>query len=200
MKKVLIATAVATALAVPQAFAQASNFAGFSLGLNANFVSSSTELSGGTTGKLGDTTQIASLEGAYGFNMGGRGVLGLGLTYNLGDLKGGSAGTTEFKGKDMYSVYLAPGYALSNDTLLYGKLAYVAAKGQVSSVGFPTDSQNFDGVGYGAGARALLSKNLYLQVEFMQAQYNKKTISSGGSSVDFKPFSTTGTIGLGYKF
>lgn len=196
MKKTFIASAITAALVAPQAFAQGSNFGGFSLGLNANFVSSATErTTGGATTKLGEGTQTAGLQGAYGFSMGANGALGLGLTYSLGDVKGGSMAGTEFKGKDMYSVYVEPGYALSNSTLLYGKLAYLAMKGEQSSGGV-TSSENFDGLGYGAGARALLSRNLYLQVEFMQSDYNKKAISG----VDYKPSGTVGSIGLGYKF
>jgi len=192
MKKTLIASAIAAALVAPQAFGQANNFTGFSLGLNANFVSASTERNPGSN-KSGDTTQIANLEGAYGFSMGSSGALGLGLTYNLGDLKAGTLSGTEFKGKDMYSVYVAPGYVLNNAVWLYGKLAYLSMKGEASP---PTASANFDGVGYGAGARASLSRNVYLQVEFMQSDYNKKSISG----VDYKPSATTGAIGLGYKF
>jgi outer membrane immunogenic protein len=196
MKKILIASAIVATLAAPQAFAQASNFSGFSLGLNANFVTSSTErTAGGATAKLGEGTQTASLQGAYGFDLGGSGALGLGLTYNLGDLKGGTTGTSEFKGKDMYSVYIEPGYVLGSSTLLYGKLAYLGMKGEATTAG-TTASENFDGVGYGAGARALLSRNLYLQIEFMQSDYNKKAISG----TDYKPSGTTGAIGLGYRF
>lgn len=194
MKKALIATAAAAALAAPQAFAQANNFTGFSVGLNANFVSASTEISAASV-KLGDTTQIASLEGAYGFAMGRNGALGVGLTYNLGDMKAGTLTGTEFKGKDMYSVYVAPGYVLSSDTWLYGKLAYQAAKVELSGGG-ATGSANFDGFGYGAGVRALLSRNMYLQIEFMQAAYGEKTVLSA----NLKPSETYGAIGLGYKF
>lgn len=192
MKKALIATAAVAAMAAPQAFAQAGNFTGFSVGLNANLVSASTEISGAST-KIGDTTQTASLEGAYGFAMGRSGALGVGLTYNLGDTKAGTIAGTDFKGKDMYSVYVAPGYVLNNDTWLYGKLAYQVMKGELSG---GLGSANFDGYGYGAGARAMLSRNLYLQIEFLQAAYGEKTVGTA----KLKPSETHGTIGLGYRF
>lgn len=196
MKKALIATATVAAMAAPQAFAQAGNFTGFSVGLNLALLSSSTEMSsGGSTVKLGDTTQIASLEGAYGFAMGRSGALGVGLTYNLGDVKAGSAPAGEFKGKDMYSVYVAPGYVLNNDTWLYGKLAYQAMKGE-SSLSGTTDSANFDGYGYGAGMRALLSRNMYLQIEFLQTAYGDKTIQG----FKYKPSASQGSVGIGYMF
>lgn len=193
MKKALIATAAVAALAAPQAYAQASNFTGFSVGLNANLVSASTEISGASV-KIGDTTQTASLEGAYGFAMGRSGALGVGLTYNLGDMKAGTISGTDFKGKDMYSVYVAPGYVLNNDTWLYGKLAYQAMKGELSG---GLGSADFDGYGYGAGARAMLSRNMYLQIEFLQTAYGEKTI---GTTAKFKPSATQGSVGIGFKF
>ena len=42
----------------------------------------------------------------------------------------------------------------------------------------------------------MLNKNLFLQVEFMQADYSEKTFSG----VSYKPSASTGTIGIGYKF
>ena len=200
MKKILMATAVAATLVAPQAFAQSAGFSGFGFGLNGYFATTATELSAPAgVVKFGEGSQNASLQAAYGFALGPNGVLGLGVTYNLGDLKGGtfsSAGTSfEMKGKDMYSVYFEPGYALNNAALLYAKIAYVALKGEVSGGG-ATNSENFDGVGYGFGVRAKLEKNVFLQIEFMQQDYDAKTML--GASV--KPSGTFGTVGIGYQF
>lgn len=200
MNKVLIAAALSATLMAPQAFAQAHNFGGFSVGLNGNVATTSTEF-GNPSGvvKFGEGSQNGSLQAAYGFVVGSSAVVGLGATYALGDMKGGlfsSSGTRfELQGKDMYSVYLEPGYALSNSTLIYAKLAYVGIKGEVSGGG-STASENFDGVGYGLGVRAKLDKNLFLQVEFAQTDYNSKDVQ--GASL--KPSATIGTVGIGYLF
>lgn len=94
--------------------------------------------------------------------MGSHGVLGFGLTYSLGDLKAGhiNAGgrSVDFKLKDLYSLYIEPGYGL--------------------------------------GIRTLLDRNLYLQIEYTQADYNRKTPDFG----TYRPMTTTGSIGLGFKF
>lgn len=200
MKKALIASALVGALAAPQAFAHVGNFAGFSVGVNLDFASSSAEIhTGGLSAKVGDTSQNVSLQAAYGFDLGDHAVLGLGLTYSLGYLKSGSlpiAGTNvEWRNNDMFSAYFEPGYALNNATLLYAKIAYVGAKGERVSTS-PIGSQNYYGVGYGAGARALLSKRLYLQVEFMQSEYAERPIDG----IPYRPTSTTGSLGIGFKF
>ena len=200
MKKVLIAAAIAATLMAPQAFAQANNFAGVSVGLNGNLATTATELSAPAgLVKFGESSQNASVQAAYGLVMGSIAVLNLGVTYNLGDLKGGlftSAGNSfEMKGKDMYSFYIEPGVTLSNATLIYAKLAYLGVKGEITGSGI-TASENFDGVGYGAGIRAKLDRNLFLQVEFAQSNFNSKTIQ--GASL--KPSASIGSIGIGYLF
>lgn len=200
MKKVFIAAAIAATLVSPQAFAQAQNFAGFGVALNGHLANASTDVStvDGSL-KIGDHSQNASLQAGYGFVLSNSAVLGLGLTYNLGDLKGGSfssgGNSFEMKGKDMYSVYIEPGYALSNSTLIYAKLAYHGVKGEVSGNG-SSASEDFEGVGYGVGMRAKLDKNLFFQVEFAQIDFKSKTIEGGS----FKPYATLGTVGIGYQF
>ncbi|MDO9278272.1 MAG: outer membrane beta-barrel protein [Polaromonas sp.] len=202
MKKVLIAAAVAASCIAPQAFAQtngASGFTGFSAAANANASTSSTEVRNGSNYvDMGKSSQDVSLQAAYGFAMGNNYVLGLGATYALGDLKSGSVTVGDFnanlKGKDAYSLYLEPGYAISNSTLVYGKLAYLSMKGEAG--GSIHGSEDFSGVGYGVGIRHKLNKNLFLQGEIAQADYSHETI--GGTM--FKPSSTTGTVGIGYQF
>ncbi len=203
MKKVLIAAAVAASCIAPQAFAQtngASGFTGFSIGANANASTSSTEVSNvNGSVDLGKSSQNVSLQAAYGVDLGNNYVLGLGATYALGDLKSGSASTGGFnanlKGKDAYSIYLEPGYAISNSTLVYGKLAYLNMKGEVEGTGY-RGSKNFSGVGYGIGVRHKLNKNLFLQGEIAQSEYSDESISG----TTYKPSATTGTVGIGYQF
>lgn len=201
MKKALIATAIAAALVAPQAFAQANNFAGFSAAANVNMTTATTEVSvPGASVKFDDNSQNVSLQAAYGLALGNNFVLGFGGTYALGDMKAGTivagANRVEMKGKDMYSLYIEPGFVLGNSTLAYAKVAYLGMKGEASATGAATFSDNFDGVGYGIGIRTMLDKNLFAQVEFMQSDYSAKTYSGG----TYKPSATTGTIGIGYKF
>jgi opacity protein-like surface antigen len=208
MKKSLIAfiATSAIALASSSVFAQASNFQGFSAGANVNFATTSTEVvNNKSVYKINEASQNASLQAAYGIGLSNSAVLGFGGTYSLGDLKAGSgsasngAMTVALKTKNLYSLYLEPGFVVGNTSLAYAKLMYLGTKGERTSSFGPrstTSSEHFKGMGFGAGFRTMLNKNLYLQAEFLQTNFGSKNIHG----IDIKISGTTGTVGLGYKF
>jgi len=128
-------------------------------------------------------------------------VLGVSAVVDLGDTKFGSVGGTEFKGKNAYAINFEPGYAVSKNTLLYGVVSYNSIKGEITGEGAGDLSQKFNGIGYGAGARVKLDNNLYVQIEATTVDYNDKSASQGmGGTITFKPRTTVGSIGIGYKF
>lgn len=201
MKKILIATAVAATLFTPHVFAQARNFEGFSLGLNLNAASASSEISGvGFFNKNGDTTTTGAIQAAYGFPVGDAFVFGIGASYDFGDLKVGStsaSGTSyELKGKDRYSVYFEPGLLIANSSMVYAKIGYQGMKGEINFSTGQSSSDDYFGAGYGAGIRTMVNKNVYVQAEFVQMYFDEKT----QNGVRTKPSATVGTIGVGYKF
>lgn len=176
------------------ASAQSGNFGGFSLGLNADLVAASTEVSGT---RYGQQSVGASLQGAYGFAVSNTAVLSVGFTYGLADINAGESGTAKYKLKNAYSIYFEPGFNVSPATLAYFKLSYEAASANYEATG-TSDSKSIEGAGLGVGLRAMLSKNAYLQAEARQMQYNSARFAVPG--VDFKSAATYGTIGVGYKF
>lgn len=201
MRKNILAAAVSACLVAPPVWAQASNFSGWSLGLNVNSASAWTEfIGGGTSAKINDSSQNANLQAAYGVVLGNHGVLSFGATYGLGDLKAGSISvggrSVDFRLKNLYSLYVEPGYAVSDSWLAYAKLGYFGVRNGEESVDGVTHSKTFGGLGYGLGIRTMLDKNLYLQFEFIQADYNRKTIDFG----TYRPMTSTGSVGLGFKF
>lgn len=201
MHKTLLATTLAAGLVAPPVWAQAQNFSGWSFGANVNAASTWTEFMGGAgNAKISDASQNLSLQAAYGATLGSHGVLGFGLTYSLGDLKAGHINATgrsvDFKLKDLYSLYIEPGYAITPSLLAYAKLGYYGVRAGEESVDGSTASKTFGGLGYGLGIRTLLDRNLYLQIEYTQADYNRKTPDFG----TYRPMTTTGSIGLGFKF
>ena len=204
MKKLFIAATIGATLLGTQAFAQTNNFRGFSAGLNLNVAGNVTELKDvATKVKIGDTTQNAAVQAAYAFAPSEQFVIGVGATYSLSDLNAGSgtlgADSYEIKGKDFYTVYVEPGFVAGNNTLAYLKIAYAGTRADTkATVGGLTSSasDNFTGAGIGAGIRTMLDKNVYLQAEFMQLNFNELS----RSGVTLKPTSTLGTIGIGYKF
>ncbi len=182
------------------AWAQLNPFSGWNLGLNLNRATTATQFGGGgVTSSMGESDLNPSLQAAYGFALGQRYQLGLGLTMGMGDLKAGTLnlGGSElsFKLRNMYSLYAEPGYTVGDATLVYGRVSYLGGRGEESYAG-EVFGKTYAGLGLGAGVRTMLGDRLYLQLEFLYGDYEWKTARTGA----FRPSSTTGSIGLGYRF
>lgn len=200
MKK-LSYVAIASAFIAAPAFAQHLKFDGFSLGVNLNFPTTSVDYNvGGLSQSKSNATNDAGVQLAYSYRSQDSYVLGVGATYSPGDVKGGTANISSidynWKGKDLYSLYLEPGLLVSPTTLAYGKLSYQAANGEVKLSTGGSARDDYVGYGFGVGVRTLLNANVYLQAEIMQVNYNEKSTLG----LTAKPSSTLGNVGLGYQF
>lgn len=192
MKKIVLASVLA--LGCASAWADTAAFTGFNAAVGLNFGNASTKFNipGMINANLGEDSAWGSLSGEYGFALGSQAVLGVGASVDLGDTKYGTFGfgnaPATIKATDKYSVYVAPGYALSKDTLAFVKVGYHNAK---------MGSESFNGFGFGLGVRTMLNKNLFLQLEATRLDFSSKDLG-GGASV--KPTSTFGTLSVGYHF
>lgn len=180
--------------------AQLKPFSGWSLGLNLNRATTATQFGGaGLTSSMGESDINSSLQAAYGLALGPRYQLGLGMTMGLSDMRAGTLGLggseLSFRLRNMYSLYAEPGYTVGDSTLLYGKLSYLGGRGE-ESYGSEIFGKTYAGLGLGAGVRTMLGDKLYLQVELQYGDYEWKTARTGA----FRPTSTTGSIGLGWRF
>lgn len=198
--KVKALLAIVAVSASSFALAQNKNFTGFSAGVNANFADSKAEYSGTGVGansqKSNQSDQNASVQAQYGFGISDKFVVGLGVTYGLGELKAGTiGGVVTSKAKDISSINIEPGYVLSASTLAYAKVAFASAKGEAPG-GF-VGSTNLSGTGLGIGFRTMLMGNWYLQGEYVQTNYDKKNVAAG---FDIKADSNSASIGIGYNF
>ena len=201
MKKLLIASFAASVLTAAPAFAQSSKFEGFSLGLNANLTSTTTDYKvGGISGSKSNSSNDAGLQAAYSYRGLEGYVFGVGATYSPGDVKAGTVTISgvdyDWKGKDLYSLYVEPGFKVSNTTLAYGKLSYQGANGEVKLSTGQTTKDDYAGYGFGVGLRTMLNQNVYLQAEIMQVNYSEKTTLG----LTAKPSTTLGSLGVGYQF
>jgi hypothetical protein len=201
MKNLLKSAIAVTTLGLcaTSSFAQTANFSGFSAGLNLNMVGASTEITSGANKlSLGENSNTVAVQGAYAFNLGGGGVLGIGAAYNAGEVAAGTVtlGATLYKlrVKGLYSVFIEPGFTVGN-SLFYGKLAYLNGKGE-ESLNAASGTDTFTGMGYGVGLRTMMDSKMYLQAEVMQTNFAEKTF---GTSV-YKPSATMATFGIGVKF
>lgn len=195
-----LALAVVAGLALAPAQAQPVPWTGWSLGLNLNRSTTATGFGGaGTTSSMGAADVHATVQAAYALPLAGRARLGLGLTLGLGEQQAGrlmlAGSELNFRMREMYALHAEPGLALGDTTLLYGKLAYLGARGEESYQG-ETFSKTYAGLGYGAGLRIRVGERRYLQLELLHSDYEWKTARTGA----FRPVSTTGSIGLGWHF
>lgn len=203
MKKVSACAALAAVLLAPQAFAQSGAFEGGSVGYNVNLHSSTTELTVGADklNGMGSTELGGTLQAAYGWAMGATGIISVGATYSLNDINSGefvsTTSTLKLKRRDAYSIYLEPGFKVSNGTLAYAKLGYENASALLDTQGVIV-SNTIDGFSGGFGLRTMFDANLYMQAEVKQVFYNTSRFS--GATADFKASGTSGSIGIGYQF
>lgn len=199
MKKII---AAATLAITGTAFAQVSNFTGYSAGVNMDHTAVTTKLSAGsaTIDGLGQQSVGATLYGAYGVALDNNTVVNFGATYGLTNAKGGStddgSGPLTAKLKNQYSLYVEPGMLLNDKTLAYGKIAYNSAKIELDAQG-DIGSKSINGFGYGVGIRTMVDKNLSLNVEIKRVNYGQETTLD---DVGFKTTATVGSVGIGYKF
>ncbi len=195
-KKVLLAASLA--LATTGAFAQLKAFEGFSIGLNAEMTRSTTEAL-----SLSDSSNSTGtgLQLMYTLPLGNQFALGLGATASFGTLNAGSNATlgVDFTTKNRSSFDLTPSYALTDTTLLYGKVSALSATGVATTQATGVeDSKTLTGLGYGLGVRTLVDKNIYLQLGYDWNKYDDVTNSAGTATL--KGTSNVFSLGVGYKF
>jgi outer membrane immunogenic protein len=195
MRKLLMAAAVSAACVPPLAHAQAINFEGLGISLGVTSANTTTEyVHSGNSINATSNDNNAVLQLQYNMAVNEVFVVGLGGTVNAGDLKAGTLGNTQYKVKDAYSLYVAPGYAFSSDWQGYGKLAYLNANLKDSN----GQSYSFDnGWGYGIGLQAMFGKNWFGQLEYMVNQYADRSPAPGDT---LKLKANVYALSAGYKF
>jgi hypothetical protein len=203
MKKLL--TVVVATVACVAASAQTANFEGFSGALNLNRFSSGTKVTNNNNNNFyinyGGQSWNGSIQAAYGFSLNTSSVVSFGATYTFGSIDGGGEdlgqGISNFRAKNASSLYVEPGFLVSEKTLVYGKLSYESAKGSGAFLDTPEYSKTIKGAGFGIGVRTMIDKKTFIQVEFKEVSYGTVDMGNGDR---YKPKSIGGTVGFGVKF
>jgi outer membrane immunogenic protein len=194
-KTAIVVAATAAVLFAPQAFAQAKNFEGASIGLQVRSVSTKLEATtAAVTSTADSTTQDLMLVLGYDFAVANSVVLGVGmdvgtLTRKLGTLSGS---TTTAESKTNVGIFATAGYTVTDTVLVYGKIAQQGAN-VTSSIG---GNVSFNGPAFGIGAKAMFGKNWQGTVEYLNSTYGEQKI---GAETD-KLKSTSLSVGVSYKF
>jgi hypothetical protein len=183
------------------ASAQTSNFEGFSGAVKLNNVTTLLKIQDAEDSlSTGEQSLGGSVQAAFGFAVSPRAVISVGAEFGLGKntaLDSRSVGDNlKFETKDQLSVYLEPGWLISDTTLAYGKLSHEEAKFVQTAEGSKTTISR-KGTGFGFGIRTMMGKASFLQVEVKQIGYGTY---DAGKDESIKPKSTVGSIGVGFRF
>ena len=195
MKKYYVAFGASLAVLAAPAFAENTPFAGPSVGasfaLQSAFISApdSTTLTNGTG--VGQQSAGLILNGSYGLPVNDKAVVLFGLDFNPVDIKSGESKTGSFKLQNSWSLSVAPGFLINNQSLGYVKLSYEGATAKNID-----ESKSINGYGVGFGVRTELSPNLYLNAEIKRVTYNSMTFGADTG----KSLTDIGTVGFGYRF
>ena len=214
MKLRFLSVVFAGVLFQSTAHAQASDFEGLSIGVNASVAHSTTKYSGDWRA-FGSVSQnvrkfTGGVDASYSKAFGKSMLFGVGATYqplahamNAEKLYFATQDTglrLSSKGKNHFSVYAKPTFLLDENTAIYGKFGYHAIKltANIKNLNGPdSKSINTNGVGFGLGIIQKLNSHVYLNLEGEFVSYSKKSIIPRGpvrlTSSEFK-------VGLGYKF
>ena len=181
-------------LAAP-AFAENTPFAGPSVGASLSLQSaviSDQDATGSKNGTgIGQQSAGLVLHGSYGLPVNDQVVVLLGLDFNPVDIKSGEGTVHTFKLQNAWSLSVAPGFLINNQSLGYVKLSYEGATFKDTD-----ESKTIDGYGLGFGIRTEINANMYLNAEIKRVTYNTFTFGGGNA----KSLTDIGTVGIGYRF
>ena len=194
MKKVTAIVAAIGLLGAMQAFAQAKNFEGLSLGANMEIDHGSLSATDGSSDSNNSTR--LGLQARYDWALGSQFLLGLGATFGTGHRNAGTyaLSQTDAYTKNRYSLDLMPGYAINNNLMVYGKVSALSATA-LSDDG--TSTATVHGTGYGIGIRGLMDNSTYWQAGLDSQRFNDVTFNTG-TTATFK--NNVFSVGVGYRF
>jgi len=221
-----VSALVLTSMTTSPLLADSSNFAGPYVGfqmaavgveLNGQVASAGDDVGETTTGNVGKTAIIGGLELGYAIPIGGNGLLlDIGANYVAGGAKMKSNNTdtaatadVKFEVDDMYSIFLAPSFALSDTSSVFVKLGYTHAT--VSVTGDVTKPDDMEGATYAVGTKTVLESGLFIKSEAGITDFDSlssKGLGQGGTGTSVSTSTTItadpsvayGSISIGMRF
>ena len=219
--------ALGLACASLPAFADQSAWAGFHAEVTAGYFNAKTDndalygtSAGGVATKEADVTDASKttasygIGAGYGFAMGDGIVLTVGAEYSPQSWDGASfkvnATDAHYTYKNRFNVYVAPGWALDDKTLVYAKIGYTAITAQgkgtnpFDDIGNP--SKTLSGVALGAGVKYLVTPSVYLLGELSYSAYQKAKVAGWDTNTNLTDSINTGltsyavSVGVGTSF
>ena len=212
-KLMLTSALVVCGFSVANAQVSNKNFIGPSIevGIQYNkFKNSNTSDSAGIgwTSADNNTETLTRVSLNYGFPVAERTVLTLGASFTDGKNNFNSSTNSEvgMKYDNMYSLYIAPTYAVTDSTAAFAKVSYNKVDASGSSLwagGYDSNKKNISGIGIGAGIMTFITKDIFLKAEVERINYGSNTYILDGAeptNLSLKSVATNTTISVGMKF
>lgn len=162
----------------------------------------------------------------YNFKLNNSWLLGVGAdysaltqessNYNSVDADGTANGPGKIKISNRYNIFIAPGYAIDKDKLVYAKAGYSAQTGNYSAGAYgttPSFNNTFNASGYvlGLGYKQIITGGFYGFAEGNYMSYSKVNAGSSWTEATSPAINVTSTsntgssaytllVGVGYKF
>ena len=213
-KLMLTSALVVCGFSVANAQVSNKNFIGPSIevGIQYNkFKNSNIDSEGfGFTSADNNTETLTRVSLNYGFPVAERTVLTLGASFTNGENNFNSSTDQEvgMKYDNMYSLYIAPTYAVNDSTAAFAKVSYNKVDASGSSLwtgvgGYDSNKKNISGIGIGAGIMTFITKDIFLKAEVERINYGSNTYILDGpadTNLSLKSVATNTTISVGMKF
>lgn len=131
-----------------------------------------------------NTETDVSLVGSWGQVLSDQWVAMVGISYapgktDMGRINYTSGGAQNFTAqtKDHIALFMAPGYRIQPQAVLYGKLAYHRLTADYRDTATDASSRTFTGSGLGLGLAYALGRNLELRAEYEAVRYKSELIN-----------------------
>jgi outer membrane immunogenic protein len=161
-----------------------------------------------------------ALSAGYTFNLDKQFTLGLGVDYQpfagqeanysqTNNSLSPATSTGTWKQNNAYNIYIAPGVAVTKDSLAYAKLGYAATQIKTTPTGGTSGTTNLSGYLVGLGYKQIITGGLYGFGEVNYTSYGNATANGTGPWAGGGTYTTKTTIsanamnvlvGVGYKF
>ena len=167
-----------------------------------------------TLDSAGNQHAASSMTLAYTFPVAHRTFLMAGGSFAIGDNKvfeisNSDGDKVKFEEQDHFSLFVAPAYQLSNNSLGYVKFAYhdtsinlsgrfsdENAQGAMVSTSYTED---MNGYGIGVGLRSEIYRDIFADMEIQHVMYGSQS-TNVSSSINLDTTSTIANVGISYRF
>lgn len=161
--------------------------------------SSNSNFSGTVSNDTSDTHPAGQILAGYSFETVTPNFnLAVNAFFNLSNDKAGSSSAIAATTKNNIGISIEPGYYLNDKTLAYVKLGYTSIDSKFDDGNLKT-KDTLHGYLFGAGAKYLISKRIYVGAEISRYDYGRNT-SKLTLPTSYKTDQNVGLITFGYQF